>query len=352
MPLPIGPVLGILSDNLTQRGSVIPLSKKSISGWSKGLNIPRGGETILYTGLMYQLLPFIDTMAMQMSLFENSIITNFFGLGRIVNKFINLSFFMSLLASKEMKRENNQVLRNIARILQNAGVEFGYLYDQEFYSGALVYDEGLDESFAAHAQRVFEVFRKNGVRRVITVDPHTTNILRDVYPKFIADFDIEVQSYLEVLADKQLPVVQAQYQEVVIHDSCVYARYEDIIEQPRSLLTNAEVTVKEPELHGKATHCCGGPIESLFPSKSREIAHERIDQLTAEGSHIVTMCPICQVSLSNVAGEGCQVEDISNILAEAYLPPTSSTDSRVAPRYYLLALWQFAGEFMARKTDS
>ena len=144
--------------------------------------------------------------------------------------------------------------------------------------------------------------------------------------------------------------MQEQNRELVIHDSCVYARYEGIIDQPRSLLINAGVTVKEPELHGKATHCCGGPIESLFPSKSHEIAHQRISQLKAEGSHIVTMCPICQVSLNNVAGEDCQVNDISSTLANAYLPPNSAADSRIAPYYYLLALWQLTGEFIARKT--
>lgn len=39
MPLPIGPVLGILSDNLKKRGSVLPLSKSKAIGWSKGLSI-------------------------------------------------------------------------------------------------------------------------------------------------------------------------------------------------------------------------------------------------------------------------------------------------------------------------
>jgi len=79
MPLPIGPVLGILADNLKKRGSVLPLSKHAASGWTKSLNIPRGGETILFTGLMYQLIPSIDAMASQMAMFENSFITNFFG---------------------------------------------------------------------------------------------------------------------------------------------------------------------------------------------------------------------------------------------------------------------------------
>ena len=319
MPLPIGPVLGILSDNLLQRGSVIPLSKNTMTGWSKGLNIPSGGKVVLYTGLMYQLIPSIDAMASQMALFENSAITNLFGLGRIANKIINLSFFMSLTASKEMKQENDQVLRSIAQMLKKAGVEFGYLYDKELYSGALVYDGGMDESFGIHAQRVFEVFRKNGVRRVITVDPHTTNVLRDVYPKFVEDFNIEVTSYMEVLADKNLALLHEQNKELVIHDSCIYARYEGTIDPPRNLLKDAGVTVKEPELAGRSTYCCGGPIESLFPSKAHELAQNRINQLLVKGENIVTMCPICQVNLRKAARGRCQINDISKTLSEAHL---------------------------------
>jgi Fe-S oxidoreductase len=319
MPLPIGPVLGILSDNLRKRGSVLPLTKSGATGWAKGLNIPRGGKTVLYTGLMYQLIPSIDALASQMARFENSTITQYFGLGRFVNQFINLSYFMSLTASKEMKQENDLVLRNIAGLLRKAGVEFGYLYDRELYSGALVYDGGMDESFGIHARRVFGVFRKNGVRCVITVDPHTTSILRDVYPRFVQDFDLEVKNYMEVLAEQGLPVIHEQNKQLVIHDSCVYARYEGMIEQPRDLLTNAGVTVKEPELAGRSTYCCGGPIESLFPSKAHEIAASRVGQLSQNGENIVTMCPICQVNLRKAAGESCHVSDISKTLADAYL---------------------------------
>ncbi len=324
MPLPIGTVLGILSDNLRKRGSVLPLSKSGAASWAKGLNIPHGGKTVLYTGLMYQLIPSIDALVSQMARFEDSSITQFFGLGRFVNQFINLSSFMALTASKEMKQENNQVLRNIAGMLKQAGVEFGYLYDRELYSGALVYDGGMDESFSIHARRVFKVFRENGVHCVITVDPHTTSILREVYPKFIEDFDLEVKNYMEVLAEIDLPIMQLQNKELVIHDSCVYARYEGMIEQPRDLLTKAGVTTKEPELAGRSTHCCGGPIESLFPSKAHAIAASRVSQLKKNGENIVTMCPICQVNLRKAAGESCYISDISHTLADAYLSQTSA----------------------------
>ena len=62
------------------------------------------------------------------------------------------------------------------------------------------------------------------VRRVITVDPHTTHMLRSVFPKLADGYDVEVQSYLEVLAERELPARPAAVREVVVHDSCVYAR--------------------------------------------------------------------------------------------------------------------------------
>lgn len=320
MSLPIAPILGILADNVKQRGSVLPLSKKAATGWANGLNLPKGGETVIYTGHMYQLIPAIDAMSRQMAMFEESPITKFFGIGRLVNKFINMSFFMSLTASKEMKKENNRILRNIVSLLRKAGEDFGYLYGDEMYSGALIYDEGLDEIFIPHAKRVFEKLKKNGVKKIITVDPHTTNMMRDIYPKVVPGYDIEVKSYIEVLAEKAPEVLKKCNKELVIHDSCVYARYENMVDQPRILLKNAGVDIKQPELSRKSTHCCGGPIEALFPAKAHEVAGNRIEQLSEQGKDIVTMCPICLVNLRKAAeGKDCQLKDISDTLADAYL---------------------------------
>ena len=57
MPLPTKDILGILADNLNRRKSVLPMSAADTTRWAKGLNIPKGGKTILYTGHMYQLIP-------------------------------------------------------------------------------------------------------------------------------------------------------------------------------------------------------------------------------------------------------------------------------------------------------
>ena len=315
MPLPIASILGIFSDNLRKRGSVLPLSKRTATGWAHGLNLPRGGETVIYTGHMYQMVPAIDAMSAQMALLENSFLTRFFSIGRLLNKFVNLSYFMGLAASSEKMRHSNQVLRDIVELLRDAGVEFGYLYEDELYAGALAYDEGIDEAFGDHVRRVADHLKKLGVRRLITVDPHTTKMFRQAYPHFVKDFDIEVQSYLEVLAQKHPEAMEPNNEEVVIHDSCVYARYENVCEQPRQLLRAAGLSVREPELSGKATHCCGGPLESLFPAEAHRISGIRVDQLEAAGKNVVTMCPLCWVNLSKAAGDRLVISDIANTLA-------------------------------------
>jgi len=319
MALPTGPIIGIMVDNLRLRKSVIPLSKGKMTGWADGLNLPRGGDTVLYTGLMYQLMPSIVAMADRMGRFENSPIRHLMGLGRLANKVVNLSFFMAR-SRPEIRGAYNDRLRTIAELLLDADVEFGYLYDEELYSGALVYDNGVMDVFARHARRVHDVLRRRGVRRVITVDPHTLNMFRDVYPKFVEGFDVKAESYLEVLARSGFKTDVDTGGKVVIHDSCVYARYENVLEQPRALLCGTGAQVCEPDYARELTLCCGGPIESLFPSRSKEVARERIGQLAEWGRDVAVMCPICLFNLTEAAeasGADVRVRDICEYLAEA-----------------------------------
>ncbi len=314
MALPTKYVLGILADNVQIRRGVIPLSKRKLTAWARGLNLPRGGETVIYTGQLYQLIPSINSMTFWMSKFENSWITKFFGLGRWLNRFINLSWFMGFAKPSDRKAYNT-IIRNAATLLLKAGVSFGYLYEEDLYSGVLLYDEGIDDIFRDHVRFVYQVFKKNGVKRIITVDPHTTHILRHVFPSIIEDYNIEVVNYLEVLVEKGIDFSTKLDLDLAVHDSCVYARYEQIIDEPRELLKRAGARLYEPELSGRLTLCCGGPLESLFPGKAHEIASKRVDQLTARGSKAVTMCPICMAVLSRTAGSRLEIKDIATYLA-------------------------------------
>jgi hypothetical protein len=115
MSLPKKAILGILMDNLISRRSVLPLSSKATTQWAAGLEIPRGGETVIYTGHMYQIMPFLSTMARRMRAMENSWLTRFMPMGRSANRIINVSRFMAFPNKKEKESFNN-ILRSIAML--------------------------------------------------------------------------------------------------------------------------------------------------------------------------------------------------------------------------------------------
>jgi Cysteine-rich domain len=319
MPVPIDSTLGILGDNLRKRRSALPLSRRTVNAWTRGLDLPRGGETVLYTGQMWQMVPAINAMSRQLGKYEEARTAWLFRFARSMNKLVNLTPLLARTKPRD-RRAYNQRLRNIAQLLTAAGVRFGYLYEDDLYAGALAYDEGLDRGFARHAARVYRNLKEHGVKRVITVDPHTTNMLRSIYPKLVPGYDLEVRSYLEVLAERRTAALRKLGREVTMHDSCVYARSEGVLEPPRQLLAESGVTLVEPELSGKLTFCCGGPLETLFPGKSADIARKRIQQLSECSSQVVTACPLCLANLQRVAPPTVRVRDISDYLADAFLP--------------------------------
>ena len=330
MGLPVDATLGMLSDNLRRRRSALPLSKRAATAWAKGLGIPRGGATVLYTGQMFQLMPSIEAMSRRLSSMENSWMARYVGFARRLNRLVNLTALIARRQPADV-RTYTAPLRRIAQLLREAGVPFGYLYEEDVYAGALAYDEGLDDALRTHARWVYGILRANGVREVITVDPHTTDMLRTVYPKIIEGYDLRVRSYLEVLAERAPANARASGRTVTLHDSCIYARREGVREQPRALLRAAGVTIREAELSGKATQCCGGPIESLYPGKAHAIAQKRIDQLVRCSDQVVTLCPLCLGNLRRVAPPGVHVQDISEVL-RADDPPAGAGIPATAPR--------------------
>ncbi len=321
MPLPTGDVIGILADNLRLRKSVLPLPTRVATKWTEGLDLPRGGETVLYTGMMYQLIPYIEGLVKAETKLGDSWLAGLTGLGRRVNRLVNISAFMARPSAAE-RAVYNRVPIDVVHLLRKAGVEFGALYEDDLYSGALAYDLGADEVVAEHARRVQAVFRRHGVKNVITIDPHTTTMLRSVYPKLLEGYDVEVRSYLEVLAEKGLVASRdganaGLSADVVMHDSCVFARYEGLVDEPRELLAAAGVTVRDPENARRQTWCCGGPVESLYPAKAAANAAKRVAQLRDVAPDCVTMCPMCFVNLSTAAGDTMRFTDISQYLREA-----------------------------------
>lgn len=318
MVLPVEEVLKLIADNVRRAGAPISVSPETCSGWARGLDLPKGGETVLYTGCLYQLVPYIDALTKQLESLEAGRAAGIaMRLVRAVAKVVDLSKLVVKVPREELERQYG-LIRGIAALLKKAGVSFGYLYEDDVYSGALLYDLGMDELFAEHARKVYSIFKRNGVKRVITVDPHSLHVLRSVYPGFVEGYDLEVVSYLELLDEKGLEPARTLEGSLTIHDPCFYARYENVVEQPRRLLSKLGLEIKEPPRTKNLTFCCGGPVESIAPRMARRIAEVRVAELAERSDSVVVMCPICYANLSRAAEGRLRVVDVSELLAKGY----------------------------------
>ncbi len=312
-------ILSLLAENVERTGYPVPVDPERIYSWAKPLNLPRGGRAVLYTGALYQLAPYINSLVRHLESLEGRRAGGLaLRLAKTLGKIIDLGKVVAKADPGEI-RAAEEILRSIARLLSAAGVEYGYLYEDDMYSGVILYDMGLDEAFARHAKRVAEALMRSGASLVITVDPHTTHVLRSVFPEYVDGFSLEVKNYLEILSENTeslKPRAEEAGYRVAIHDPCFYARHEGIVEEPRRLLRLAGLEIGEPSRSGRMTYCCGGPVEAISPSLSRRIAETRLQELRGVGGRIVTMCPICYINLRRVGGD---VEDIALHLSRRLL---------------------------------
>ena len=282
------------------RGLPLPIDRELCHGWAREVGLPRGGDVILYTSCMYQMASLLPRLRAAVRAIARAPIL------------ARLAPLAGVAVSRGVVGRAYSILKFIVNALRRAGVQVGYLYEDEPYSGAILYEVGLEEEFRKYfRERVLEVFRRYGVRRVITVDPHTHNILVNVAPRLVGGLGIEVRSYLEYLGELRL---RARVNvKVAVQDSCLYSRYLGLRHVYRGILEGAGVeVVDDPLVTGVETSmCCGGPIEVVDPRLSDEAARSRARQLSSLSSTIVTVCPLC---LANLSGRGVEVLDISEVV--------------------------------------
>jgi Fe-S oxidoreductase len=303
-----------------------PLGFKHIywTEWANGLGLPKGGKTVLLTARMYQMLPYvIQTTDMVASVKPLLAIKGFGKVLSMGNRLAGETVIrLKAIGAKEIKARATRVLKGMVAALNRAGAHPSYLYEDEPYSGVLLYDLGLEDGIAPHIGKVYEMLKGHGVEEVITVDPHTTFMMKEIYPKYIENYDIRVRHYLEILSERTGTFGNASHKdlpnEFVMHDSCVMTRDLSIVEQARKMAANMGINLLEPENTKLDTACCGGPVEYAFADLSRQISSIRIQELARICKDIIVTCPICLINLMKYESElGARVWDMGEILYAA-----------------------------------
>lgn len=319
--------LHIISVNTAKWGNPLGLTSRSCASWANGLNISTGGRTILYTGCEYQMTAYIQSLVavLRRIKFKNGLLSMFSGLQTFSGKVgIDSMKAYGRVFSRESEHYNH-LLKTAALTLRRLGIDFAYL-DGELYSGALLYEYGLFEGFEQQAKRVVDQFKEAEVRKVIVLTPHSAEVFRQVYPKFIAGFDFEVISYVSIVAEAfnklGIRLSLPEPLTLTLHDPCHLARSLKVTEEPREVLqaiTNLDF--REVALSRELTNCCGAPCEMVFPELCELVASKRVEELSATGAEVAaTLCPFCHSNLSRAAksaGKKLRIVDFAEVVYQA-----------------------------------
>ncbi len=319
-----------LKENVLRKSSLTGISE-SKTLWARDLVLPRKGQCFFFAGCGYQHMKYVEGMmgavkrAGQMGLS----IGNVAGISRVFGKVgIDLT---SVTARVTASGEDpyTPVLVSSVKVLRKLGIDLAYLHEEEPCCGSPLYYAGFEIDYANHARRNYALFKSAGVKKMIALVPGCTSALKDVYPKYVKGYDLEIQHVLEVIAERLResgirPKVREKIR-VAYHDPCQLSRYLQIIEEPREILgliEGVDLADMDPEQTGRWSTCCGGGgLETTHPGLSERIGMRRAEELMKTGAALIlSTCPACDLQITRMVKKldpNIKVMDLIRFLDEA-----------------------------------
>ncbi|MFC1919392.1 (Fe-S)-binding protein [Chloroflexota bacterium] len=188
------------------------------------------------------------------------------------------------------------------------------------------------DGFMALAQANIQSFHEKGIRKIITNCPECLYTLKVDYPRFLDDWDIQVEHLYEAIA----PLIEANKiklghlnKKVTFHDPCTLGRYLNIYDQPRNIIESVEglEILEMADTRAKAL-CCGASPWANCGFVNKQIQKERLSQAGDTGADVlITACPKCKIHLrcaqKNLLSDNvCQIEiqDLASLLIQSLSP--------------------------------
>jgi len=193
---------------------------------------------------------------------------------------------------------NQKVSEGFATLLHEAGVDFGILYDGESNAGndiRRVGEEGLYEVLAAAN---IGALSTASFKTIVTTDPHSYNTIRNEYPDFGGNYEIQHYTTLveKLLKEGRLKIARKLGLRTTFHDPCHLGRFNKGYDAPREILRELGCDLVEMGRCRSNSFCCGaggGRIWMPDPVGLDKPAHNRMREAAAiAGLQVfVVSCP-------------------------------------------------------------
>jgi Fe-S oxidoreductase len=249
-----------------------------------------------------------------------------------------------------------KLAKTTAKLLKQAGINFGIAGENEICCGGRAYQMGYKEDFLSQAKKNMTMVKKSGAKTLVTICAECYHAIKVLYDKFDLKGDLEVLHITEYLArlikNGSLKPVKKLDIVVTYHDPCHLGRMSEsyihwhgrqvlneirtntvkeyrrgtygIYEPPRDVLKSiAGLKLVEMDRIKEYAWCCGagGGVNETNPEFSMWTAKERIDEAELTGaSAIVTACPWCVKNFNEAISQKrskLKVYDVVELLEKA-----------------------------------
>jgi Fe-S oxidoreductase/nitrate reductase gamma subunit len=214
-----------------------------------------------------------------------------------------------------------KVAKSLLKIMIKCGVSFAILGTDEVCTGDPARRVGEEGRYQELAYHNIETLRRLPNKTILTHCPHCYNIFKNEYRDL--GVELRVIHHTELLAmlvasGKLKPPTNSA--RLTLHDSCYLARYNKIINEPRTALSGTNLL--EMKHHGRDTFCCGGGGGNYWYEVKR-IKREsvlRIEEAIQTGADVLVVeCPYCLAMLEDAAkatGNEIKVLDIAEVFED------------------------------------
>ena len=224
---------------------------------------------------------------------------------------------------------NRLVTTALTKILNAANISWGILGNEEKCCGDSLRRLGNEYVFDQLVRDNIEIFKKYGIKKIITYCPHCFSTLKNDYKQFGAEFEVihHTQLINNLIKQGKISLNGSTTGKTVFHDSCYLGRYNQIYTEPREILKAASKGTAPMEMGRceEESFCCGAGGGRMWMEEliGKRIYLERTQEaLKTNPSTIAVSCPYCMTMFEDgikdeKAQDNVKVKDIAEIVAES-----------------------------------
>ncbi|MEW6671693.1 MAG: (Fe-S)-binding protein [Thermodesulfobacteriota bacterium] len=194
---------------------------------------------------------------------------------------------------------SKKVTKSLAKILQKAGISFAILGVEEKCTGDFARRVGNEMLFQMMARENIETLNNYKVKKIITACPHCLNALKHDYPQLGGSYEVihHAEFIDQLVRAGKIKLKPSLEGALTYHDPCYLGRYNNIFDQPRSLLQSVSKDgLRELDRRGRESFCCGAGGGRMWMEETigKRINRERSEEIVAKQvSTVAVGCPFC-----------------------------------------------------------